>query len=215
VNKPREIRRELARLRRQYRWELAHGFIREPGTGMDLYQMCSWTAAIFTWEFNGQQIGYTHGREHGGPANDSAVIVAKGLGHDFCIINGRWLVDFWAWRVFHERDLYDLQNPRDNAIVDHLYGDRSTWRDTHDRYMNWCGHDVVGEYLGCIRRVGYPLKGDQLALDRRIASAHELRESRRRRACAAFEFAVRRGQLRSRTPVLSLVRTGPTGPFSC
>lgn len=182
MNKPREIRRELARLRRQYRWECAHGFVKDPVTGRDLYGMCSWTAAIFTWEFNGQQIGYTHGREHGWPANDSAVIVAKDLGHDFCLIDGRWLVDFWAWRVFHERDLYDLQNPRDNTIVNALYGDRSAWRDTHDRYMNWCGHDVVGEYFGVIRRIGYPLKGDQLALDRRIASASR---QRCERACAS------------------------------
>lgn len=116
MNLSREIRRELKRLRRQYRWELAHGFIKDPTTGLDLYRMCSTTAAIFVWEFGGKLTGYLHQR--GPRPNNSAVIVAKGLGHDFCLIDGRWLVDFWAWTghclPFRERDLYDLQNPRDS-----------------------------------------------------------------------------------------------------
>ena len=64
----------------------------------------------------GKLTGYLHQR--GPRPNNSAVIVAKGLGHDFCLIDGRWLVDFWAWTghclPFRERDLYDLQNPRDS-----------------------------------------------------------------------------------------------------
>lgn len=187
MSKAREIRRELARLRRQYRWECKHGFIKDPVAGQDLYKICSWTAAIFAWEFGGKLTGYTHEREWKSRANNSAIIVAKGLGHDFCIVDDRWLVDFWAWtgRVlsFRERDLYDLANPRDDAIVDVLYGDRSTWVDTQKWVIGHMGPgrnvDFLGDCLGCVRRIGYPILGDQSALDKRIASAHRLWEGNR------------------------------------
>jgi hypothetical protein len=106
--------------------------------------------------------------------------VAKGRGHDFCLVDGRWLVDFWAWRVFHERDLYDLTNPRDSAIVSILYGDRSTWMDTQETYWNWDGQDVVGEYLGVVtERLGYPIViNNGPPLTERIAHAHRIWENK-------------------------------------
>lgn len=183
MSKAREIRKELARLRRQYRWECEHGFIKDKATGKDLYTICSWTAAIFAWEFGGKLVGYTHRRECMNRANDSAIVVAPGLGHDFCIVDDRWLVDFWAWTghrlPFRERDLYDLENSRDNVIVDCLYGDRSTWQDTQEWMMKVWSLDGLGSFLGAVRRIGYPIViNNGPPLLERIAHAHRLWENK-------------------------------------
>ncbi|WP_109479902.1 hypothetical protein [Paraburkholderia sp. C35] len=50
-------------------------------------------------------------------------------GHDFCVVDGRWIVDPWVRLVEgeSERICFDLDCTDDVATIDDLYGDRSRW----------------------------------------------------------------------------------------
>lgn len=157
MSRYQEIRSEMDRLRRRFMEESKRGFFtRDPVSGNHLYQLCSTTAAIFAYEFGGKITGYLHKR--GPTQNNSAVIVKEGFGHDFCVIDDQWLVDFWAWYTFQEKDLYDLWSPEDDAIVDHLYGNRTTWGDTRKIFLDRCGVDVENVNIGIVKRIGYELR---------------------------------------------------------
>jgi hypothetical protein len=51
-------------------------------------------------------------------------------GHDFAIIDGRWLVDPWARHVAcaYDEIVYDLESPDDAALAQARYGKRDNWR---------------------------------------------------------------------------------------
>lgn len=69
--------------------------------------------------------GVIHGYQHSD--NPTAVLGEPEHGHDFVIVDGRWLVDWWAKDTYQERDLYDLQDPVDYKKVLQLYGDPDAW----------------------------------------------------------------------------------------
>ncbi|MGX5873001.1 hypothetical protein MJ547_04465, partial [Burkholderia gladioli] len=50
-------------------------------------------------------------------------------GHDFCVVDGRWIVDPWVRLVEGESDriCFDLADPSDAATIDDLYGPRERW----------------------------------------------------------------------------------------
>lgn len=70
--------------------------------------------------------GEVYGWEEG--TNDSAP-VAPNQGHDFAVIDDRWLVDPWAKNVegTSSRAAFDLRDQGDVAEVRKLYGDPSSW----------------------------------------------------------------------------------------
>lgn len=52
-------------------------------------------------------------------------------GHDFAIVDDRYIVDPWATDIAEtsERGVFDLKDPADAAEIKRLYGDPKTWRD--------------------------------------------------------------------------------------
>lgn len=62
-----------------------------------------------------------------GPTNGARL--DTGQGHDFAIIDGRYLVDPWAKHTecSSDRAAFDLDDPLDRARVRQLYGDPRTW----------------------------------------------------------------------------------------
>ncbi len=70
-------------------------------------------------------------------------------GHDFAIVDYRWLVDPWARLVACVRDriVYDLQDPKEARMVAELYGDPERW--------SFSGTSSIGHrdrFLDCDRR---------------------------------------------------------------
>lgn len=51
-------------------------------------------------------------------------------GHDFAVVDRRYIVDPWIVETEHlsDRAVFDLENPADRAEVRRLYGDRRSWR---------------------------------------------------------------------------------------
>jgi len=50
-------------------------------------------------------------------------------GHDFAVVDGRYIVDPWIVETerLSDRAVFDLKNPVDQAEVRRLYGDRKSW----------------------------------------------------------------------------------------
>lgn len=50
-------------------------------------------------------------------------------GHDFAVVDGRYVVDPWIMETEHlsNRAVFDLENPTDQLEVRRLYGDRKYW----------------------------------------------------------------------------------------
>jgi len=60
--------------------------------------------------------------------NPSATLAVCEGGHDFVVVDGRWLVDWWAWdHQYIDRKVFDLSDPEDARMVSKLYGDRGAW----------------------------------------------------------------------------------------
>lgn len=59
-------------------------------------------------------------------------------GHDFAIVDDRWIVDPWVRLVESEsgRICFDLASPADRAIVEDLYGPRERWIDAEQPEQN-------------------------------------------------------------------------------
>lgn len=50
-------------------------------------------------------------------------------GHDFLVVDGRWIVDLWSKFVacISDRAVFDLDSESDAAEVKRLFGDREKW----------------------------------------------------------------------------------------
>jgi hypothetical protein len=50
-------------------------------------------------------------------------------GHDFAVINNRYIVDIWLslYSGDEKQTVYDLQDPDDRALARRIYGDRKYW----------------------------------------------------------------------------------------
>jgi hypothetical protein len=55
-------------------------------------------------------------------------------GHDFTIVDDRFIVDPWVLHVeqLSDRCVFDLQDPADAAEIRRLYGDPRSWESTGD-----------------------------------------------------------------------------------
>ncbi len=92
--------------------------------------ICTHSAILVAKAFSGVVLGYL---SENNPAAELGEAYAPG--HDFAIIDERWLVDYWAWRTTDLLDLpvLDLAAAGDLAIATRLYG--------HGRHLN-----VVWDY---------------------------------------------------------------------
>lgn len=75
--------------------------------------------------FGGQVVGYF------ASDNPTALIGhAYCDGHDFALVNGRFVVDYWAFRVamIIDRPVFDLKNQRDRLQIVQYYGCESNWK---------------------------------------------------------------------------------------
>ena len=54
-------------------------------------------------------------------------------GHDFAVVDGRFIVDGWLMNVDGgKRAVFDLQDPDQEAEIKRLYGDRANWEEGYD-----------------------------------------------------------------------------------
>lgn len=63
--------------------------------------------------------------------NPEATEIAKYCeGHDFAVVDGRYIVDGWAKNVeqMTNKVVFDLQNPKDKATILGIYGNPSKWK---------------------------------------------------------------------------------------
>ena len=86
--------------------------------------ICTSAAAIIGREFGGVVCGYWAKDNR---AADIGALLSEG--HDFAVIVGRWLVDYWAFRVARvsPRAVLDLRLPRDKKLAQRLYGRQESW----------------------------------------------------------------------------------------
>ena len=64
-------------------------------------------------------------------------------GHDFAVIDNRYIVDPWISVYSGEEDqiVFDLQNPSDHAKIEHIFGDRSKWGKFDKITKKFVGYD--------------------------------------------------------------------------
>ncbi|TLX15909.1 hypothetical protein [Rhizobium sp. MHM7A] len=98
-------------------------------TGKAFYICTNW--ANLTRRYFGEDravvMGYLHDN------NETSAISEKYEGHDFTLLDGRYIVDGWVTGVGLEKPgratpgLYDLQNEDDAAEIARLYGNQAAW----------------------------------------------------------------------------------------
>ncbi len=94
------------------------GFICE---GVGRVSTCTNTAVYLAERLDGDVYGYYI------EDNPTAKMGEAEGGHDFSIIDERWLLDFWAQDVYQLPWLYDLEDPKDAEAVKALYGFHESW----------------------------------------------------------------------------------------
>lgn len=85
--------------------------------------ICTNCARYICATFGGVVVGYAT------QDNPSAVLGVGIDGHDFAIVEGRFLVDLWAvdTEMASTRYVHDLEDVADRAAVERLYGDPDRW----------------------------------------------------------------------------------------
>lgn len=99
-----------------------------------VFRACQWSATVCTgyalelahiFGLNRVQL-FGFQRE----ANPTSRIAQDAGGHDFAIIDGRFIVDPWLddTESISEQTIFDLLNPNDAALIADLYGPRDRWQ---------------------------------------------------------------------------------------
>lgn len=86
--------------------------------------LCTSSALLVAKQFGGVVLGYYS------TDNTTATIGLPELeGHDFALIDNRWLIDYWAWHVTRTiaSPSLDLTDPEELSIVQQLYGPENRW----------------------------------------------------------------------------------------
>ena len=86
--------------------------------------LCTSSASQVARQFDGLVFGYYSSD------NPTAQIgLPNHEGHDFALIAGRWLVDYWAWHVegLGVTPIFNLSIDADRATATHLYGPTTKW----------------------------------------------------------------------------------------
>jgi hypothetical protein len=86
--------------------------------------ICTHSAIQVARAFRGVVLGY-----HAENNPTAEIGEAYSHGHDFAVIDDRWLVDYWAWRTTDllELPVLDLATVGDLAIATRLYGHGRHW----------------------------------------------------------------------------------------
>jgi hypothetical protein len=68
-----------------------------------------------------------------GDDNPTSEIGSLAGGHDFAVVDDRFIVDGWVRNVecMEQRAVFDLQDPADAFLIERLYGDRGCWERQH------------------------------------------------------------------------------------
>jgi hypothetical protein len=109
--------------KRHEAWEAAHPGRYRPLVceGAGLIGRCTDTSVWLAERLGAQVHGYHH------EDNPTAVVGEVEGGHDFVVVDDRWLVDWWAKDTYQMRDLYDMKSQVDMEEVLKLYGDPGKW----------------------------------------------------------------------------------------
>jgi len=86
--------------------------------------ICTASAKQIAQRFGGLVLGYQSA------SNRTASIGLPAIdGHDFALIDDRWLVDYWAWRVEQliTTPIFELTVDAERRMATNLYGPRSCW----------------------------------------------------------------------------------------
>lgn len=89
--------------------------------GIGVVGRCTDTAIYLADKLGGVVYGYTT------EDNPEAQVGADEGGHDFAMVDDRWLVDFWAKDTYQLPDLYDITKAADKRLVRKRYGDVLKW----------------------------------------------------------------------------------------
>lgn len=87
--------------------------------------ICTSSAVLVARRFGGVVLGY-HSVD-----NPTAFIGAPVYsGHDFALLNERWLIDYWAWHVagLTPNPILDLSNESDRSTALIQYGPAGVWQ---------------------------------------------------------------------------------------
>lgn len=78
--------------------------------------------------FSARLVAELRGGEVYGYLSDDEAFVGEG-GHDFALIQNRYLVDWWNRYVMGdtEQAVFDLEDPKDAEIVARIYPKRESW----------------------------------------------------------------------------------------
>lgn len=89
---------------------------------------CTSTAATLAKQLGGKVVGYKEA-----PAAGAQVGEGDGEGgHDFALIGGRYIADWWANSYYGHPDLHDTQDPKQQDTIQQLYGDPKHWVTSYD-----------------------------------------------------------------------------------
>lgn len=85
-----------------------------------------------------QRLGGERVRRFGfdGDENETSEIGQLAGGHDFAIVDGRYIVDGWAANVeyLHKTGVLDLEDESEFADIERLFGDPRTWQDADAKF---------------------------------------------------------------------------------
>ena len=86
--------------------------------------VCTSSAKRIAGEFDGEVFGYFSKMN---PAAEIGGTLCGG--HDFVLIAGRWIVDYWAFHVARvvQTPVLDLDSPGDRQLASRLLGEREAW----------------------------------------------------------------------------------------
>lgn len=64
-----------------------------------------------------------------GEDNPTSEISRLADGHDFAVLDGRWIIDPWVKHVeaLSDRCVFDLSDPADAPLITRIYGDQAAW----------------------------------------------------------------------------------------
>lgn len=82
---------------------------------------CTNSAVYLAERLGGEVYGYSI------EDNPEAQVGGAEGGHDFAVIDNRWLADFWAKDSYELPDLYDMSDPVESVEVRRQYGDPAKW----------------------------------------------------------------------------------------
>lgn len=89
---------------------------------------CTSGAILIAKAFGGKVFGYAC-RD-----NPTATAGIDCFGHDFAVVDNRYVVDYWMQYVDcgYNAAVFDMEDPHDRALVESFYGDRNKWEAGYD-----------------------------------------------------------------------------------